>query len=151
MPFDTLAYDPDDKLLHLAVADYLKQAGHPASTRYDYVRYDLNGDTRRDALVMLKGPHYYWCDMNGCSMAVFRAHNDKFTLVSETFPIRGPIYIGDNATNGWRDLYVRVTGLSFAPAKDVIMTYDGTGYPRNPIFGADQPHTRLASSQRVFP
>jgi len=153
MPFDNLAQDPDDPTLERAIQDYLRLSGHPASTRYDYVRIDLNGDTRRDALVMLKGPHYYWCDLNGCSMAVFRAHDDHFTLLSETFPIRGPFYIGDTATNGWRDLIVRVSGQSYARAKDVVLAHDGNGYPRNPIFSEHHGNalTLASTGQRVFP
>lgn len=151
MPDQHAILEPDDSVLAQAVAEYLKHAGGPASTRYDFTRIDLDGDTRRDALVMMKGPHHYWCDMNGCSMVVFKANNDSFTTVSEMFPIRGPLYVSNDTSQGWRDLIVRVSGQAYAKAKDVAVSFDGEGYPRNPFFLPEIQLSQATHGQRIFP
>ena len=40
---------------------------------YDFRRVDLNGDGKRDALVLFTNPYGYWCGDNGCSMLVMKA------------------------------------------------------------------------------
>lgn len=143
--------DPEDHVLDEAVQTYLAKAGGPASSRYDFTRVDLDGDQRRDALVMMKAPHHYWCDMNGCSIVVFHAADNSFSPVSEIFPVRGPMYVSEDVTQGWRDLIIRVSGQSYARAKDVALNFDGTAYPRNPFF---QPAVHLSQAdhgQRIFP
>ncbi len=147
------AHDPDDRVLEQAVQDYLAATGRPAHSRYDFIRADLNGDNRRDALVMMKGPHHYWCDMNGCALIVMRAHDTGFSVLSEIAPVRGPFHIAEGTSAGWRDLIVRVSGLAHAPAKTVVLRFDGVSYPENPVM---QPGDRIAAldrqrGQRVFP
>ena len=152
LTYDLIPQDPSDTALESAITSYLKQTKSPASTRFEYTRVDLNNDHRRDALVMMHGPHSYWCDMNGCNMVVFLADNENFSPVSEIFPVRGPLYVSDHQTNGWKDLIIRVSGQSYAPAKDVALQFDGTQYPRNPFF---QPDIKLAHAPenriRIFP
>ena len=151
MPGEYSVREPDDGVLNKAVTEYLAHSGSPSSTRYDFTRIDLDGDNRRDALVMMKGPHHYWCDMNGCSMVIFHANDDSFSTVSEMFPVRGPLYVSDQKTQGWRDLIVRVSGQSYAKAKNVAVSYDGSGYPRNPFFLPETRVSHLAQAQRIFP
>ncbi len=146
-----LAQDPEDHVLDAAIRDYLVATGGPLFTRYDFTRVDLDNDGRREGLVMMKGPHHYWCDANGCSLLVFRAADDHFTVASEIFPVRGPLYVGDTMSKGWHDLIVRVSGQSYAPAKNVALQFDGTQYPRNPFF---EPETQISLANhgaRLFP
>lgn len=152
LPDTVLPRDPEDHVLNAAIEDYLKAIKAPLFTRYDFTRVDLDNDGRRDALVMMKGPHHYWCDANGCTMAIFAAANDHFTFTSEIFPVRGPLYVSENMTQGWRDIIVRVSGQSYAKAKDVALQFDGTRYPRNPFFQPAMPdYTRTAQAMRMFP
>ena len=123
--------DPSDAYLRAAVKETLKKTGGPVSSSYDFKRHDLNGDGRRDALVFLKTPYGYWCNIYGCTMLVFEAHNDHFTFVNHVQPVREPIFISQDKSNGWQDLILRVSGR-WDEAKDVILSFNGHAYPQNP-------------------
>jgi hypothetical protein len=151
IPASGVVQDPDDSMIDVAIQDYLKSSKGPLFSHYDYTRTDLDGDGRREALVLFSGPHSYWCDMNGCSLAVFKAEDNHFTLMSEMFPVRGPLYISSNKTDGWRNLIIPVTGLTYAKAKNVAMQFDGMTYPRNPIFEPGIQLSRADLEQKVFP
>lgn len=130
-PMDGIPIDPSDAVLAQAVEAFLRKNGAPAASRYELGRYDLNADGRRDALVLFKTPYGYWCDMNGCTMLIFKAHDDHFTLVNAIQPIREPVYISEMETNRWKNLFVRVSGR-WDRAKDVAMQFNGQSYPSNP-------------------
>lgn len=123
--------DPSDDILRVAVADFLQTSGAPVSSKFQFSRFDLDADGRRDALVLFSNPYGYWCDINGCTMLVLKAGDDRFTLINAIQPVRGPLYIGDSQSNGWKDIVVRVSGRWNA-AKDVAMRYNGHEYPQNP-------------------
>jgi hypothetical protein len=86
---------------------------------------DLDGDHRDDALVLLMGPD--WCGTGGCTLLVFRASEDAYAFVSESSVTRDPVRVGTGTSNGWRDLIVNTRGPG-----DVVLHYDGSGYPSNP-------------------
>jgi len=152
LPHELIPQDPEDHVLNAAIRDYMDAANGPTSTQYDFTRVDLDGDSRRDALVMMKGPHHYWCGMDGCSLVVFKAANDHFTLVSEIFPVRGPLYVSDRISEeGWKNLIIRVSGQSYAKAKDVSLEFDGQTYPRNPFFQPAIIVSQADHGQRLFP
>ena len=152
MPEGFTAIDPDDHILDRAVKNYLAQANGPASTRYEFTRVDLDGDSRRDALVMMVGPHHYWCAMDGCSLVVFKAGDDDFAVVSEIYPVRGPLYVSNKMDRqGWKDLIIRVSGQPYAKAKDVAMKFDGQTYPRNPLYEPAITLSQTDHGQRLFP
>ena len=152
LPHEFIPQDPEDHVLEAAIRDYLVAAKGPASTQYDFTRVDLDGDGRRDALVMMKGPHHYWCGMDGCSLVVFKAANDHFALVSEIFPVRGPLYVSNRISEeGWKNLIIRVSGQSYAKAKDVALEFDGQTYPRNPFFQPAIVVSQADHGQRLFP
>ena len=123
--------DPDDKVLSTAVREFLETTEGPVASRYEFARIDLNGDSRRDALVLFQTPYGYWCGIHGCTMLVLKAHDDKFTLVNDIQPIREPVYVSNLKSNGWRNLAVRISGRA-EEAKDVAMLYDGRQYPSDP-------------------
>ena len=123
--------DPDDAALKDALYKFLSTSEAPVASTYKYVRYDLNGDRRRDAIVLFKTPYGYWCGINGCTMLVFKAHDKHFTLVNAIQPVREPVYIGMMKTKGWNDILVRVSGRA-AKAKDVVIRYNGSGYDSDP-------------------
>lgn len=152
MPDGFTAVDPDDHILDLAVKRYLAQANGPVSSRYEFTRVDLDGDKRRDALVMMVGPHHYWCAMDGCSLVVLKASDADFSVVSEIYPVRGPMYVSEKVTDeGWKNLIIRVSGQSYAKAKDVAMKFDGETYPRNPFFEPAITLSQADHGQRLFP
>lgn len=95
--------DPDDSMIDIAVQDYLKSNRGPLYSKYDYTRVDLDGDGRRDVLVMFSGPHSYWCDMNGCSLC--RLQRPPMTAsrwFRKAFPVRGPLYVAETKPVGGR-------------------------------------------------
>lgn len=123
--------DPPDTALAPSMRDVLKRQNQPLSTTYDFHRYDLDNDGRRDALVLIKTPFGYWCNLNGCPLLVMKANNTGFNLVSVTKPVRAPLTISTNKTKGWNDLIVRVSGRENR-LKDVALKFDGNAYPINP-------------------
>ena len=138
--------DPPDIYVVKAIEKFLKDSEAPQASRYEFSRFDLDADGRRDALVLFKNPYGYWCGMHGCTMLVLKAHNKSFELVNGIQPIREPLYVSDNETNGWKDLVVRVSGR-WDKSKDVALRYDGKNYPNNP---SNLPaYLRYASQDRV--
>ncbi len=128
------ASEPDDAVVHKAIRAYLAASGGPPNSQFEYSREDLNGDGRRDVLVLFESPFYSWCTVDGCRMVVFEAASDHFKLQSEIVPVRGPVLVSDTRTDGWRDLVVRVSGRTGWPAKDVALKYDGARYPQQPEY-----------------
>ena len=123
--------DPDNSAMVKAIQQFVAQQGAPAATSYNFSRIDLNGDGRREALVILKTPYGYWCGDYGCTMLVLKAHDEHFTLAGSIRPVRGPLYISDTQTRGWQDLIIRVSGRQDR-AKDVLLRFDGRAYPNDP-------------------
>ena len=149
LPLPKPPHDPSDALVAAAVSDFLKSTSAPAASSYEFSRIDLDDDGRRDALVLFKTPYGYWCGMHGCTLLVMKAHNDRFTLVNGIQPIREPVYISEDRTNGWKDMVVRVSGR-WKEAKDVALRFDGRAYPGNP---SDlPPYLRFAANEgeRLF-
>lgn len=142
--------DPSDEVLKETVAETIRKSGAPAASTYEFKRYDLNGDGRRDALVFLKTPYGYWCNIYGCTMLVMEANDNHFNFVNHVQPVREPVYISKGNTNGWQDLVIRVSGR-WNKAKDVTLSFDGRAYPKDP---EDLPPANRFASQnsdlRVF-
>ena len=123
--------DPDDAALDHAMRAKFSEAGMPQSSRFQYVRVDLDGDGRRDALVLMTAPFGTWCDLYGCTLYVMKASNDDFSFISEIRPVRTPLRVGDTRTHGWRDLIARIDGR-WSRSHDVALRFDGAGYPAAP-------------------
>ncbi len=152
LPEELTVIDPGNDLFMVSLENYVRQKNAPANTQYEFTRLDLDGDGRREGIAIMKTPHSYWCNNNGCAMAVFRAANEGFSLSSEVSSVRGPIIVSEARSNGWRDLVVRVSGRTGWNAKDVALRFDGQHYPPQPAF---QPQLEIASAVisgvRIFP
>ncbi len=131
VPLSEALIDPEDRVLKQSVAEILKKTGAPVSSSYSFYRLDLEGDGRRDALVLFELPYGHWCDINGCTVLVMKAHNTGFTVVNAIHPVREPLYISAHKTQGWSDIIVRVSGR-WDRAKNVVLSFDGDRYPENP-------------------
>lgn len=123
--------DPSDLALDTSVKSTLADMKAPLYSGYEFRRVDLNDDGRRDALVLFKTPYGYWCGTHGCTMLVMEAHNDHFTLLNSIQPVRAPVHISENKSNGWKDLIIRVSGR-WDDAKDVAAKHNGSSYPLDP-------------------
>lgn len=128
--------DPPDSAIEEPVAAFIKKQNAPGNSEWDMVRTDLNGDGRRDAIVMFKLPHHYWCGWDGCGMLVLQAQNNGFKPITAISNVRGPIFVSDQKTNNWRDMIVRVSGMN-RPDKDIVMAFNGATYPHTPLLGKD--------------
>ena len=148
-PLPAVPIDPSDKILKRDLQAFLEQTGAPTASSYDLARFDLNADGRREALVLFKTPYGYWCDMHGCTMLVFKAYDDHFTLVNAIQPLREPLYIDDLETKGWKNMAVRVSGR-WDDAKDVVLQFDGRTYPSNPADLPPYPRNMRTASVRLF-
>lgn len=124
-------HDPGDLVLMDSVKGFLKETGSPLYSEYEFSRMDLDDDGRRDALVLFKNPYGFWCGGHGCTMLVMKANDDSFTLVNSVQPIRTPLEISQQKTNGWNTMIARVSGRSGEP-KDVALIFDGHSYPQDP-------------------
>lgn len=125
------AIDPSDGMVKPAVDAFLKSARGPAVSSYDFRRVDLNGDRRRDALVLFKSPYGHWCETHGCTLLILKANDYGFETQSFTSPVREPIYATNETSKGWNDLVVRVSGRT-EKAKHVALRFNGSNYPSNP-------------------
>ena len=124
--------DPKDEQLFEAIREFLAVREAPPNSGYDYVRVDLDGDGRREGLVLFQLPHTYWCGWDGCGLVVFRAHQDHFTPMSVINSVRGPIYVSSTGNAGWRDIIIRTSGTNMRD-KNVVMQFNGRGYPTSPL------------------
>lgn len=129
----TTGDEPGDEALFQSIAAYIASEKGPPNSRYEYSRVDLNGDGRRDGLVLFNLPYSHWCGWGGCTMIVFEAGSDSFSVRSEIANVRGPIVVADTVTAGWRDLAVRLSGTHMAD-RNILMRFDGQTYPPNPLY-----------------
>lgn len=125
---------PPDSVLFEDVTKYVAARNQPAHSTYKHARLDLNGDGLLDGIVLFRLPHGAWCGWDGCGMAIFLANNKNFTPVASMGGIRGPIYILEEKTNGWRDIVIRLSGTKMRD-KNVILKFDGRTYPNHPMLG----------------
>ena len=67
-----------DKALQKSLNQYFKIHGNkPKSTKFNAVKYDLNGDGLDDAIVLLD-----WCSKSRCEMLIFERQKDDYRFSS---------------------------------------------------------------------
>ncbi|MCM2343888.1 MAG: hypothetical protein NDJ24_04950 [Alphaproteobacteria bacterium] len=132
LPGESPVNDPDDGLFMDVLSGWLEKNKAPANTQYEFTRIDLDGDGRREGLVLMQSPHQSWCMEYGCTLFLFRAHDEGFSYLSEISPVRGPLVVAENRTSGWRDLIVHVSGYQSLDARNVALQFNGRTYPAQP-------------------
>lgn len=149
---ENILRDPDDVVLDRAMRDMLSETDMPQSSRFQYVRVDLDEDGRRDALVLMAAPFETWCDVYGCTLYVMKARNEGFEAISKIRPVRTPLTVGETRSNGWRDLILRIDGR-WSHSHEVALRFDGTTYPSAPEGEPPLPGYLIAAAggMRVFP
>lgn len=130
--------DLSDDVLKNSIEEFLLTKSAPPNSVYEFERVDLNDDGRREALVLFSLPHHYWCGWDGCPMAIFQPHADKFTLLGLVNSVRAPVYLSYRKNNGWKDIVLRVSGARM-PDKNVVLKYDGKSYPNTPMLAETYP------------
>jgi hypothetical protein len=132
----------ENKSLTSATYEYLSKRGddsHPVLRTY---QFDLNGDGREDAIVLLTGNK--WCGSGGCNMLVFQGTEKGFSLVSTSTITNIPIAVLPETKHGWHTLIVRSgkTGM-------VLMRFNGQEYPSNPSMQPTASSTETKGAQEL--
>ena len=141
---DTVTNDVRRPLpLVAAVAAFEQKHGETESPAYPYALADLDGDQRDDAVVLLSGPT--WCGSGGCEMLVFRGMDNGFSFVSASSVTSEPVRVLSETAHGWRSLIVNSTGKG-----DVVLRFNGTGYPSNPSLEPQASTAQIAASRLVL-
>ena len=126
----TQAQTSTNPVLIKALETYIEKEGaNPKETKYQIAEIDLNGDKKKDALVLLQDS--YWCGTGGCSMLVFTNKNNNFKLISAISLVREPVIISETKTKNWRDIIVHVSGGG-GESKNVALKFNGSTYLTNP-------------------
>ncbi len=150
----SLGADLDDGYVKRAMSDYLRFKKAPPFSQYDFVRVDLNHDGRLDALVHLTAPYGRWCEARGCSLLVFEAESDGFSLAGQINPVRAPVFIEKEPHSfdetDWKSIVVRVSGTSHK-AKNVRLFFDENGYPNDPTMISAMPYFEMQKYTKIFP
>ncbi|WP_232784950.1 hypothetical protein [Psychromonas sp. MB-3u-54] len=112
-----------DKALQKALNQYFKIHGtDPKGTKFSAVKYDLNGDGLKEAIVLLD-----WCSKSGCEMLIFERQKDDYRFSSRISQIQVPVRVSNSQHYLWQSLLVE------KDKKWLILDFDGISYP---------PHTR---------
>lgn len=90
----------------------------PGSARYLYTEYDLNGNHKKDLIVLLD-----WCDNSGCIMLVFENRGDRYKFISRTSGVTAPIKISRVQNFRWQSLLIRVDN------RWAELPFNGISYP----------------------
>jgi putative lipoprotein len=106
-----------------------KQGANPKETQYRIAEIDLNGDKKKDALVLFQDS--YWCGTGGCTMLVFKNINNNLKLISVISLVRDPVIVSETKTKNWRDIIVHVSGGG-GETKNIALKFNGSSYPTNP-------------------
>lgn len=97
--------------------------------RYYYNKVDLNEDGNPEIFAYLVGLPV--CGTGGCSAAIFKQENEKYTLLSRFTLVNNPVIISNSKTKGYRDIIMHVYGGGIESFFAWIK-YDGKTYPSNP-------------------
>ncbi len=128
--------------LAAAVRQFAKAPGAPGPT-FDHALVDLNGDGVADAVVLITDRE--WCGSGGCTMLVFRAAGNGFALVSRSTITREPIRLSPETAHGWRTLIASSNGVG-----EVLMRFDGNGYPLNPSVQPKASRNQIAAARLLI-
>ena len=90
--------------LHASLQNYVRgrRGADAEPTRYQATFVDLNGDGRREAVVLVSGR--YWCGTGGCPLWVLTPRGSSWSMVTQAPIVRAPIRVLRSRTNGWLHL-----------------------------------------------
>jgi putative lipoprotein len=101
-----------------------------AERRYALALADLDGDGRREALVLLLGRE--WCGSGGCTLVVLAPAGATWRLASRTTVVSAPVEILRTRHRGFADLAVTAAGGGIRRAHRIVLAFDGRRYVRRP-------------------
>jgi len=134
-----------DLQLHRTLQQYFRDHRSPlTSSRYTYVKYDLNQDGFDDALVL-----FNWCLQDACTLVLFQGAADGYRFVSRLTDIRTPLQLGREQHYGWQDLLVNVAPQGAAPIWRKL-SFNGIAYPYQPQAGEKITLDETATDVELF-
>ena len=105
-----------------AVRQYFKiHRTDPKNTQFNSVRFDLNGDGKDEAIVMLD-----WCSNAGCEMLVFEAKDEGLRFSSRVSRVQAPITVSQSQHFSWQSLSTKKDAQT-----SLRLDFDGLSYPLN--------------------
>lgn len=108
-----------DSKVQNAVDQYFKiHRTDPKNSKFNSVRYDLNGDGIKEAIVLLD-----WCSKNGCEMLIFEGSKKGYRFSSRVSRVNAPITIAQSQHYLWQSLLIEKNAQSFK------LDFDGISYP----------------------
>lgn len=134
------ACEPGDPLVQLRAAIDAELAADTAGVTFQYAFVDLDADGTDDAIALLSGGSV--CGSGGCTMLIFRGDGGEFSLVSTSSITSEPIRVLSEPDTEWATLIVYARRVG-----DVLMRFDGNGYPMNPSMQPEADDDQLAAAQ----
>lgn len=102
-----------------ALAQYFKiHRTDPKNTQFNSVKFDLNGDGIKDAIVLLN-----WCSTNGCEMLIFEGRKSGYRFLSRVSRVNAPITLAQTQHYSWQSLLIDKNQESYK------LDFDGISYP----------------------
>jgi hypothetical protein len=91
-----------------AVQQYAAKKGVAGPVAYDVAFHDINSDSRRDAVVLVKSGA--WCDAGGgCALLVLEGRQNSFFVASKTDGVSKPVRVlPTDQRSGWQSLIVNL-------------------------------------------
>ena len=132
----------DNESLTSATYQYLSKRGDDSHPVLRTFQFDLNGDGREDAIVLLTGNE--WCGSGGCNMLVFQGTEKSFSFISTSTITNVPIAVLPETRHGWHTLIVR-SGKTDA----VLMRFNGQKYPSNPSMQPTASSSQIKQAQEL--
>lgn len=111
--------------INYAIKNYFEM--HRTTTdnsKYWFSEYDLNGNGRKDLLVMLD-----WCESDGCVLLVFENKPEQYKFVSRITQVQAPIQISKAQHYQWQSLLIK------HQQQWQQLDFDGISYPAASIDG----------------
>jgi len=90
----------------------------PKNTKFNSVKYDLNGDGIKEAIVLLD-----WCSKNGCEMLIFEGRESGYRFSSRISRVHAPLTIAQTQHYLWQSLLIEKDREWFK------LDFDGISYP----------------------
>lgn len=88
------------------------------NSKYWFSEYDLNGNGRKDLLVMLD-----WCENDGCILLVFENTVNRYKFISRIAQVQAPVLISKAQQHQWQSLLIK------HEQQWQQLDFDGISYP----------------------
>ncbi|NQZ48940.1 MAG: hypothetical protein HRT95_01775 [Moritella sp.] len=88
------------------------------NSKYWFSEYDLNGNGRKDLLVMLD-----WCEGDGCVLLVFENTLNRYKFMSRITQVQAPLQISKTQRHLWQSLLIK------DKQQWLQLDFDGISYP----------------------